>query len=63
MRQLGDDDPAITPAQAVFRLIAGTDEEAMCTACGDPTGMHPKWWFDGKDQLVPYCADCAEDYG
>ena len=62
MRERGEDESAgISAAHARLRVIAGT-EQATCAACGAPTGMHPKWWYDGDDELVPYCADCAEDY-
>lgn len=43
-------------------MIAGTGDVAKCAQCGAPTGMHPKWWYDGDNELVPYCADCSEDY-
>ena len=63
MRQRAEDDPATTaPAPARLRVIAGTGDEAKCAQCGAPTGMHPKWWHDGDNELVPYCADCSEDY-
>ena len=63
MRQRAEDNPATTtPAPARLRVIAGTGGEAKCAQCGAPTGMHPKWWYDGENELVPYCADCSEDY-
>jgi hypothetical protein len=62
MRQREDEPATIAPAVTPFRVISGTDDEAKCAQCGAPTGMHPKWWFDGNNELVPYCADCAGDY-
>jgi hypothetical protein len=43
-------------------VIAGTGDETKCAQCGAPTVMYPKWWHDGDNELVPYCADCSEDY-
>jgi hypothetical protein len=62
MRQREDDAPATTiRARQQLRVISG-NEEATCSACGAPTGLHPKWWFDGDNELVPFCAECSDDY-
>jgi hypothetical protein len=59
MRQQDGYEPGAIPAGPTLRVIRGEEDEAYCTACGAPTGMHPRWWFDGEDQLVPYCESCS----
>ena len=36
---------------------------AGCAACGNATGIHPRWWYDGDDELVPYCEECSPYVG
>ena len=43
-----------------LRLIKGGFEEARCVGCGENTGIHVKWWYDGSNELAPYCEPCGE---
>ncbi len=43
-----------------LRLIKGGLDEARCVGCGENTGIHVKWWYDGNNELAPYCEACGE---
>ena len=43
-----------------LRLIMGGLDEARCVGCGENTGIHVKWWYDGSNELAPYCERCGE---
>ena len=47
----------------VLRFVRSGTDEARCTGCGGPTGIHPRWWFDGENELVPYCDSCSSPEG
>jgi hypothetical protein len=36
------------------------DEPDRCVKCGEPSGKDGRWYSDGTGELVPYCAECAE---
>ena len=56
MRHDEGDEPASGADGARARAIVGG---APCATCGNPTGIHPRWWYDGDNELVPYCEDCS----
>ncbi len=35
-------------------------DEARCVECGKVIGSSGRWYSDDADELVPYCAGCAE---
>jgi hypothetical protein len=61
MRQQDGETPrAAAAAVPTLQIVHDETTDALCSRCGVPTGMHPRWWFDGEDHLVPFCEECAE---
>jgi NAD-dependent SIR2 family protein deacetylase len=62
MRQQ-DGDTSVAAVGPNERILRGEVDEAHCAECGAPTGIHPRWWYDGDDELVPYCEECSPYVG
>jgi putative signal transducing protein len=41
-------------------LVAADELEVECVECGRPIGDDGRWYPDATDELMPYCAGCAE---
>ena len=58
----GDDERAGGPqgdARPELRVIPGGRDDARCVSCGVVTGPDARWWYDGTNELVPFCPDCS----
>jgi hypothetical protein len=63
MRLHDGDSPGTVVTGPTLQIARSEASEAHCAECGAPIGMHPRWWFDGDDELVPYFEECSPYVG
>lgn len=56
---VGGKDEDAEEVRPELRVIPGGRDDARCVVCDAVTGLEARWWYDRKNELAPFCPDCA----